>query len=130
MSNTQLTPIYTKVPRFTAGSKESLEHLESEGFVVIKGALSPTEAKHALGLTWDYLEHLGTLTATTLQPGAMNAGQSSPLAALYRVWASDTVRPNGSHVPDRRSKRPSPQFGKTMIFFPALTAWHFGGQPI
>ena len=60
MSNTQLTPIYTKVPRFAAGSKESLEHLESEGFVVIKSALSPTEAKHALNLTWDYLEQLGT----------------------------------------------------------------------
>lgn len=60
MSDTQLTPIYTEVPRFAAGSKESLKHLETEGFVVIKNALSPTEAKHALDLTWDYLENLGT----------------------------------------------------------------------
>ena len=60
MSDTQLTPIYTEVPRFAAGSKGSLEHLASEGFVVIKGALSPSEAEHALNLTWDYLEQLGT----------------------------------------------------------------------
>jgi len=60
MSSTQLTPIYTKVPRFAAGSKESLDHLASEGFVVIAGALSPGEAEHALDLTWEYLEQLGT----------------------------------------------------------------------
>ena len=60
MSGVQVTPIYTEVPRFAAGSRESLDHLESEGFVVIAGALSPSEAKHALGLTWDYLEQLGT----------------------------------------------------------------------
>ena len=60
MSSGQATPIYTEVPRFAAGSQESLDHLESEGFVVIKSALSPGEAEHALGLTWDYLEGLGT----------------------------------------------------------------------
>ena len=60
MSNGQATPIYVEVPRFAAGSQESLDHLASEGFVVIKRALSQSEAEHALGLTWDYLEGLGT----------------------------------------------------------------------
>ena len=60
MSENQLTPSYIHVPRFAAGSKESLEHLDTEGFVVIANALSPTEAGHALDLTWDYLEQLGT----------------------------------------------------------------------
>lgn len=60
MSNPQVTPTYTEVPRLAAGSGESLEHLESEGFVVIANALSPGEADHALDLTWDYLEQLGT----------------------------------------------------------------------
>jgi len=55
-----LTPTYIEVPRLEAGSTESLEHLESEGFVVIANALSPDEASHALELTWDYLEELGT----------------------------------------------------------------------
>ncbi len=60
MSQPQLTPVYTDVPRLVAGSQESLDHLESEGFVVIANALSPAEAAHALDLTWDYLEGLGT----------------------------------------------------------------------
>ncbi len=60
MSTSQLTPIYAEVPRLAAGSPESLEHLETEGFVVIANALSITEAHHALDLTWDYLEGLGT----------------------------------------------------------------------
>jgi len=60
MSDWQLTPEYVHVPRLEAGSKESLDHLESEGFVVIANALTPQEADQALGLTWDYLEDLGT----------------------------------------------------------------------
>ncbi|MEP4485519.1 MAG: phytanoyl-CoA dioxygenase family protein [Halioglobus sp.] len=60
MSNAQITPTYTEVPRFAAGSKESLDHLESEGFVVIANALSSVESEKALELTWDYLERLGT----------------------------------------------------------------------
>ncbi len=60
MMSQQLTPVYTHVPRFGAGSQESLDHLESEGFVVIANALSPAEAEHALDLTWNYLEGLGT----------------------------------------------------------------------
>ncbi len=60
MSPQQLTPVYTEVPRLAAGSQESLAHLESEGFVVIANALSRAEARHALDLTWDYLEQLGT----------------------------------------------------------------------
>lgn len=60
MSQPQLTPSYVHVPRFAAGSQESLDHLESEGFVVIADALSAAEADHALDLTWDYLEQLGT----------------------------------------------------------------------
>ena len=60
MSQTQLTPEYVHVPRLPAGSQESLDHLESEGYVVIANALSSTEADQALDLTWDYLQSLGT----------------------------------------------------------------------
>ena len=60
MSEGQLVAEYTHVPRLPAGSKESLNHLESEGFVVIANALSTSEANHALDLTWDYLGALGT----------------------------------------------------------------------
>ncbi|MFK7918481.1 MAG: phytanoyl-CoA dioxygenase family protein [Ilumatobacter sp.] len=56
----QLTPTYEHVPRLRAGSQESLDHLASEGFVVIANALSSTEADRALDLTWNYLEQLGT----------------------------------------------------------------------
>ena len=60
MSTAPLTPTYVEVPRLAAGSPESLEHLRTEGFVVIANALSSAEAQHALDLTWDYLEGLGT----------------------------------------------------------------------
>jgi len=60
MSEGQLTPQYVHVPRLAAGSQESLDHLESEGYVVIANALSPDEANQALDLTWDYLQRLGT----------------------------------------------------------------------
>ena len=60
MSRAQLTPEYAHVPRLAAGSQESLDHLDSEGFVVIANALSPSESDQALDLTWDYLENLGT----------------------------------------------------------------------
>ena len=60
MNPTQLTPEYVYVPRCEAGSDESVEHLRSEGFVVIANALTPTEADQALDLTWEYLEALGT----------------------------------------------------------------------
>lgn len=55
-----LEPRYVHVPRFEAGSNESIEHLNDEGFAVIAHALTPTEADTALDLTWDYLEGLGT----------------------------------------------------------------------
>ncbi len=51
---------YTYVPRFEAGSAESVAYLESEGFVVIANALSEAEATTAIDLTWDYLTDLGT----------------------------------------------------------------------
>ncbi len=56
----KLEPTYREVPRLEAGSQASLDHLESEGFVVIAGALSASETATALDLTWDYLESLGT----------------------------------------------------------------------
>ena len=56
----KLTPKYVHVPRFAAGSKESLDYLESEGYVVIANALSEAEADHALDLTWEFLKNLGT----------------------------------------------------------------------
>lgn len=60
MTQNPLTADYVHVPRFAAGSKESVAHLESEGFVVIANALAPSEAEQALDLTWEYLESLGT----------------------------------------------------------------------
>ncbi len=56
----EIEPAYTEVPRLAAGSDESIDHLESEGFVVIADALSPEQTTRALDLTWDYLEALGT----------------------------------------------------------------------
>ena len=53
MDQQHLTPIYTHVPRLEAGSQESLDHLESEGYVVIANALSSSETQHTLDLTWD-----------------------------------------------------------------------------
>lgn len=60
MTSPHVVPTYAHVPRFAAGSQESLDHLESEGFVVIANALSSAEAATALDLTWNYLEQLGT----------------------------------------------------------------------
>lgn len=60
MSNEPLTPQYVHVPRYPAGSPDSLAHLESEGFVVIANALTSSEADHALDLTWEYLQELAT----------------------------------------------------------------------
>lgn len=60
MPDNQLNPQYVHVPRLPAGSQESLDHLESEGYVVIANALSPAETDEALDLTWNYLESLGT----------------------------------------------------------------------
>jgi hypothetical protein len=37
-----------------------LQFFEAEGYAVVKGALSPAEAAHALDLTWEYLESAGT----------------------------------------------------------------------
>ncbi len=56
----QLTPRYTEVPRFPAGSPESIAYLESEGFVVVANALNGDETARALDLTWQYLAELGT----------------------------------------------------------------------
>ena len=56
----ELTPTYQHVPRLAAGSAESVEHLESEGFVVIAAALDPEQTVRAVDLTWDFLEGLGT----------------------------------------------------------------------
>ena len=60
MSESQLVPEYVHVPRFTAGSQEGLDYLDSEGYVVIANALSASEVDQALDLTWDFLEKLGT----------------------------------------------------------------------
>jgi hypothetical protein len=55
-----LAPVYVRVPRFAAGSPESIAYLDEHGYVVIANALSGAEADRALSLTWDYLEQLGT----------------------------------------------------------------------
>ena len=54
-----LRATYVHAPRFTPGSEDSRKFLKEYGYVVIK-ALSETEAAHAVDLTWEYLESLGT----------------------------------------------------------------------
>jgi len=56
----ELCPVYTHVPRFEPGSAEASAYLEENGYVVIKSVLSEPDAAHAVSLTWDYLEGLGT----------------------------------------------------------------------
>lgn len=60
MSENELTSTYTRVPRFEAGSAESVEHLNDEGFVVIANVLDSEQTAEALDLTWRFLEDLGT----------------------------------------------------------------------
>ena len=56
----QLMAEYTQVERFAAGSSASIDYLHQHGFVVVDQALNAAQASHALTLTWDYLEGLGT----------------------------------------------------------------------
>ncbi len=58
--NQTLEPVYTRFPRFAAGSPESVAHLEQEGFVIVADALSDEQTDHAIDLTWQYLAELGT----------------------------------------------------------------------
>ena len=51
---------YKHVPRFDSGSDQSVDYLESEGYVIIKNALTVNEASKTLDLLWDYLENLGS----------------------------------------------------------------------
>ena len=51
---------YKHVPRLESGSDASIEYLEEQGYVVIKNALSESEAAKTLDLLWDYLEELNT----------------------------------------------------------------------
>ncbi|HEX2590691.1 MAG TPA: phytanoyl-CoA dioxygenase family protein [Rhizomicrobium sp.] len=55
-----LAPRYVHVPRFAPGSAEGIAYLDEHGYVVIANVLSANESRQALGLTWDYLEQLGT----------------------------------------------------------------------
>jgi hypothetical protein len=55
-----ITPTYVHVPRFPAGSPESIAYLHEHGYAVIAGVLAPEACAKALELTWDYLEGLGT----------------------------------------------------------------------
>jgi hypothetical protein len=55
-----LKPTYTRVPRFAPGSAEGMAYLDEHGYAVIANPLTEKEAAHALDLTWDYLEQLGT----------------------------------------------------------------------
>jgi len=60
MTTGEIQATYTHVERLAAGSRESVNHLDQHGYVVVKSALSPAQATTALNLTWDYLEALGT----------------------------------------------------------------------
>lgn len=56
----ELNSTYVHVPRFEAGSVESVEHLNDEGYVVIANVLDSEQTAEALDLTWQFLEDLGT----------------------------------------------------------------------
>lgn len=60
MTDTELTAEYVHVPRFDAGSPESVKYLDEQGFVVIAGVLDDEQTSHALDLTWTFLEELNT----------------------------------------------------------------------
>jgi ectoine hydroxylase-related dioxygenase (phytanoyl-CoA dioxygenase family) len=51
---------YEHVPRLESGSDASIEYLDEYGYVVIKNALTESEAAKTLDLLWDYLEELNT----------------------------------------------------------------------
>ncbi len=55
-----IEPSYVHVPRFPAGSPQSVAYLEEHGYVVIASVLDAAGCKRGLDLTWDYLEGLGT----------------------------------------------------------------------
>lgn len=55
-----LAPSYVHVPRFAPGSPDGIAYLDEHGYVVIANVLNAGESKHALDLTWDYLEQLET----------------------------------------------------------------------
>lgn len=60
MTSAPIVAEYIHVPRFDAGSPESIAYLREQGFVVIKSALASGETAHALDLTWEFLEGLDT----------------------------------------------------------------------
>ena len=60
MTSPELTATYTHVPRFEAGSAESVEYLEEHGFVVVANVLDADQTATAIDLTWQFLEELGT----------------------------------------------------------------------
>jgi hypothetical protein len=56
----RIEPTYFHAPRLPAGSPESVAYLAEHGYAVIASVLDADACAHALGLTWDYLEGLGT----------------------------------------------------------------------
>ena len=46
--------------QFEVGSPELAAYLDEYGYAVCKGVLSPSDCTRAVGLTWDFLESLGT----------------------------------------------------------------------
>jgi hypothetical protein len=56
MASPPLPATYTHTRRFGVDEGEAmLEFFHREGYAVVKAALNPAEAAHAMDLTWGYL---------------------------------------------------------------------------
>ena len=56
MASPPLPATYTHARRFGVDEGEAmLEFFHREGYAVVKAALNPAEAAHAMDLTWGYL---------------------------------------------------------------------------
>ena len=60
----------TRPPTDDAGIRS---HLQGEGFVVVKGALTPDEVERGVGLFWDWAATGETLSLGTSGPSLLTA---------------------------------------------------------
>lgn len=67
-------PPLLAVPRFEPTDDAGIRsHLQGEGFVVVKGALTPDEVERGVGLFWDWAATGETLSLGTSGPSLLTA---------------------------------------------------------